>query len=60
MNAREAGAAQLSAAALTQAAMRHGPGEFRPFDGSIRPCLQSLWEILHADPAGLWPEERLL
>jgi hypothetical protein len=57
MTARMAGAAQLSAAALTQAAMRHGPGEFRPFDGSIRPRLQSLWEILHADAAHLWPEE---
>jgi hypothetical protein len=43
MTAREAGATQLSA--LTQAAMPHGPGEFRPFDGSIRPRLQSLWEI---------------
>jgi hypothetical protein len=53
MTAGEAGAAQLSAAALTQAAMRHGPGEFHP----IRPHLQSLWEILHDDAAGLWPEE---
>jgi hypothetical protein len=57
MTAREAGAAQLSAAALTQAAMRHGPGEFRPFDGPILPHLQSLWEILHGGAAGLWPEE---
>jgi hypothetical protein len=57
MTAREAGAAHLSAAALTQAAMQHGPSECRPFDGSIRSRLQSLWEILHADAAGLWPEE---
>jgi hypothetical protein len=52
MTAREAGAAQLSAAALTQAAMRHGPGEFRAFNGPIRPHLKSLWEILHDDAAG--------
>jgi hypothetical protein len=57
MTAREAGAAQLSVAALTQATMRQGPGEFRPFDSSIRPRLQSLWEIVHDDAAGLWPEE---
>jgi hypothetical protein len=57
LTAREAGAAQLSAAALTQATMRKGPGEFRPFDGSIRLRLQSLWEILHYDAAGLWQEE---
>jgi hypothetical protein len=57
MTNREAGAAQLSAAALTQAAMRHGPGEFRPFDSPIRPHLQSLWEILHDDAPGLWPEK---
>jgi hypothetical protein len=57
MTAREAGAAQLSAAALTQAAMRQGPDEFRPFDGSLRPRLQSLWGILNDDAAGLWPEE---
>jgi hypothetical protein len=57
MTTPEAGAAQLSAAALTQAAMRQGPGEFRTFDGSLRPCLQSMWEILRDDAAGLWPEE---
>jgi hypothetical protein len=57
MTARKAGAAQLSAAALTQAIMRQGPGEFRPFDGFIHPRLQSPWEILHDDAAGLWPEE---
>jgi hypothetical protein len=60
MTAQEAGTAQLSAAALTQAAMRQGLGEFRPFDGYLRPHLQSMWEILHDDAAGLWPEGRVL
>jgi hypothetical protein len=40
--------------------MRQGPGEFRPFDGYLRPHLQSMWEILHDDAAGLWPEETVL
>jgi hypothetical protein len=57
MTAQEAGAAQLSAAALTQSAMRQGPGKFRAFDGSIHPRLQTLWKILHDDAASLWPEE---
>jgi hypothetical protein len=57
MTPREVVAAQLSAAALTQVAMGQGPSEFRPFPGPNRPLLQSLWEILHDDAAGLWPEE---
>jgi hypothetical protein len=39
------------------AAIRQGPLGFRPFDGSIRPRHQILWEILQGDAAGLWPEE---
>jgi hypothetical protein len=45
MAARKAVAAQLSAAALIQVAMRQGPSEFSPSNGPNRPLLQSLWEI---------------
>jgi hypothetical protein len=57
MTPREAVAAQLSAAALAQVATRQGPREFCAFDGPNCPLLQSLWQILDDDAAGLWPEE---
>jgi hypothetical protein len=44
----------LSAVATTQLAMRHGPAEFRPFDGpsGAQLCLQ--WEGLHDTAETLW------
>jgi hypothetical protein len=45
MAARKSVAAQLSAAALIQVAMRQGPSEFSPSNGPNRPLLQSVWEI---------------
>jgi hypothetical protein len=47
----EGEAAYLSVVATTQLAMRHGPTEFRPFDGSSSAQLRLQWEALH-DKAG--------
>jgi hypothetical protein len=58
MTAQEAVAAQLSAAALTQVAMRQGLSDFRPFDSSNRLLLlPSLCETLHDAATKLWSEE---
>jgi hypothetical protein len=58
MTAQEAVAAQMSAAAPTQVAMRQGPSEFRPFDSSNRLLLlPSLCETLHDAATRPWPEE---
>jgi hypothetical protein len=53
---KQAQAAFLSAAAVTQVALRNGPEQFRPFSGPLAPGLQDIWAQLRAD-AELWPDE---
>lgn len=57
MSELEAGAAFLSAAAMTEAAMRTGPTQYRPFAGPATAGLAQAWHALHADATELWPEE---
>jgi hypothetical protein len=57
----EGDAAYLSAVATTQLAMRHGPAEFRPFDGPSGVQLRPQWEILHDKAETLWrPEDQVV
>ncbi len=54
-----ANAAYLSAAAMTETAMRAGAPQFRPFAGPSAEGLTQMWQALHAEGAGHWPEGAL-
>jgi hypothetical protein len=60
-SAQEAKASFLSAAAMTETAMREGPEQYRPFAGPNAPSLEQDWQALHAAGEGhsLWPPEAL-
>jgi hypothetical protein len=49
-----AAAAQLSSAALTQAALRNAPALLRPFDGPHRGALQQMCHDVQICAPGLW------
>jgi hypothetical protein len=57
----EAQAAYLSAAAMTETAMRGGRQQYRPFAGPNAAFLELDWQTLHEAGAekGLWPPESL-
>ena len=52
----EARAAFLSAAAVTESAMRAGAQQFRPFAGPLAQALREDWQVIHAAGGDLWPQ----
>jgi hypothetical protein len=59
ITASTAHAAFLSAAAMTETALRNGAPQFRPFNGPGAHGLSQTWQALHAEGDGLWPPEAL-
>jgi hypothetical protein len=54
MGKEEGDAMYLSSAATNQQAIRHGPAEFRPFDGPNGASVHPQWEDLHDKAGALW------